>query len=218
MIVFPGETTAQDFLQLHLPDNNHKIDSTSQHQLQLLLDSALWSSLKDSASLRDRARPNTISGQQTGAWLRAVSNPNLGLSMPKREFSVALRIWLGIPIFSFPNSKRCPRGNTVDKFGDHLLGCNQGQSFTTKRHDALCEVVYNALLTDDSHCRRGQDVAVATKQDQEMFTIPISSAVCLPTLTYRYEALYDSLFSFKRQVIQVLHPKLEGWRRTNDIT
>ena len=27
-------------------------------------------------------------------------------------------------------------------------------SFTTKRHDALCEVVYNALLTDDSRCRR----------------------------------------------------------------
>ena len=51
--VFPGESMAQDFLQLHLPDNNHKIDSTSQHQLQLLLDSALWSSLKDSASIRD---------------------------------------------------------------------------------------------------------------------------------------------------------------------
>ncbi|XP_062512057.1 uncharacterized protein LOC134187899 [Corticium candelabrum] len=153
-IVFPGESTAQDFLQLPLPDNNHKIDSTSQHQLQLRLDSALWSSLKESASIRDRARLNTISGQHTGAWLRAIPNPNLGLSMPKREFSVALRIWLGIPIFPSPNSKRCPCGNIIDKFGDHLLGCNQGQSLTTKRHDALCEVVYNALLTDDSRCRR----------------------------------------------------------------
>ena len=74
--------------------------------------------------------------------------------MPKRDFSVALWIWLGIPIFPSPNSKRCPCGNIIDKFGDHLLGCNQGQSLTTKRHDALCEVVYNALLTDDSRCRR----------------------------------------------------------------
>ena len=61
---------------------------------------------------------------------------------------------MGIPIFPFPNSKRCPCGNTVDKFGDHLLGCNQGQSVATKRHDALCKVVYNALLTDNSRCRR----------------------------------------------------------------
>ena len=85
MIVVPGETTAQDFLQLHLPDNNHKIDSTSQHQLQLLLGFALWSLLKDSASIRDRARLNTISGQHTEAWLRPVPNPNLGLSMPKKR-------------------------------------------------------------------------------------------------------------------------------------
>ena len=34
------------------------------------------------------------------------------------------------------------------------MECNQGESFTTKRHDALCEVVYNAVLTDDSRCRR----------------------------------------------------------------
>ena len=60
VIVFPGETTAQDFLQLQLPDINHKIDSTGQHQLQILLDSASCSSLKDSASIRDRARLNTI--------------------------------------------------------------------------------------------------------------------------------------------------------------
>ena len=61
---------------------------------------------------------------------------------------------VGYPNFPFPNSKRCPCGNRVDKFGDHLLGCNQGQSFTTKRHDGLSEVVYNALLTGDSRCRR----------------------------------------------------------------
>ena len=125
MIVFQGETTAQDFLQLYLPDNNHKIDSISQHQLQNLLDSALWSSLKDSTSIRDRARLDTISGQHTGTWLRAVPNSNLCLFMPKREFSVALWIWLGIPSFPFPNSKRCLCGHTFDTFGDHLVGCNQ---------------------------------------------------------------------------------------------
>ena len=66
-MVFSGETTTHYFLQLYLPDNNHKIDSTSSYQLQLLLDSALWLLPKDTASIRDRARLNSISGQHTGA-------------------------------------------------------------------------------------------------------------------------------------------------------
>ena len=138
--------------------------------------------------------------------------------MPKREFSVALRIWLGIPIFPFPNSKRCPCGNTVDKFGDHLLGCNQGQSFITKRHDALCKVVYNALLTDNCRCRRKARCSSSNQTRPGDVYHPDSSAVCLPTLTYQYKTLYNRLFSLKRQVIQVQHLKLERWRRTNDIT
>ena len=56
--------------------------------------------------------------------------------------------------FPIPNSKPCPCGKTIDKFGDHLLGCDQGQSLTKKRHDALCKGVYNSLLTDDSRCCR----------------------------------------------------------------
>ena len=38
--------------------------------------------------------------------------------------------------------------------GDHLLGYNQEQNLRMKRHNAFCEVVFNALLVDDSRCRR----------------------------------------------------------------
>ena len=62
---------------------------------------------------------------------------------------------MGIPIFNLPSdAKRCTCGAIIDKFGDHLLGCSQEQNLRMKRHNALCEVVFNALLEDDSRCRR----------------------------------------------------------------
>ena len=50
----------------------------------------------DSVSIRDRARLNTTGTTSAGAWLRAIPNPNLGLSMSQHEF---VKVWLGIPIF-----------------------------------------------------------------------------------------------------------------------
>ena len=152
---FPGEHVAHKRLCQSIPDTALKTEMTSQRSLQSRLDSDLSSSPKDSASIRDRARLNTISGQHAGAWLRALPNLSLGLAMSSKEFSVALRVWLGIPIFNLPSdAKRCTCGAIIDKFGDHLLGCNQEQNLRMKRHNALCEVVFNALLVDDSRCRR----------------------------------------------------------------
>ena len=36
----------------------------------------------------------------------------------------------------------------IGKFGDHLLGCRKN-SYRSKRHDALRDTIYNALLIDD---------------------------------------------------------------------
>ena len=52
------------------------------------------------------------------------------------------------------DAKRCACGAIIDSSGDHLLGCNQAQNLRTKRHNALCDVLFNALLVDDSRCRR----------------------------------------------------------------
>ena len=53
----------------------------SQRALQRQLDDALLSSLKDTSSLRDRARLNTESSVHAAAWLRAIPNSKLGLAM-----------------------------------------------------------------------------------------------------------------------------------------
>ena len=46
-------------------------------------------------------------------------------------------------------------GHLTDQFGDHLVGCGHG-SMGIHHHDALCDVIYHALLQDNSGCRRVQ--------------------------------------------------------------
>ena len=69
---------------------------------------------------------------------------------------VSLHIWLGIPLFPADlGSKCCSCGQILDKYGDHLLGCGQN-NIRTRRHDALCNVLYHALLVDNGNCRKEQ--------------------------------------------------------------
>ena len=127
------------------------IDSISQRLLQKQEDTRKFDSLKQSSTIRDQARLNAISEPQphAGAWLTAIPNSNLGLAMSRHEFTVALRLRLGISLFpSHPNAVRCPCGQLIDKFSDHLLGCRKN-SLRSKRHDALRDTIYNALLIDD---------------------------------------------------------------------
>ena len=156
---------------------------STQRQLQSILDSAMWHSIRDNASLRDRARLNTISAQHAGAWLRAVPNPNIGLAMPQKEFTISLRLWLGIPLFpSDLGSKRCFCGQILDQFGDHLLGCGHN-NLRIRRHDTLSDVLFHALLVDNANCRKEQRCSSdnSTRPD-DVFTL-ISTRVVPRTRT-----------------------------------
>ena len=76
-----------------------------QRQIQSEFDSDLVKYLLNTASLRDKARLNSISTSYAGAWFGAVPNSNLGLSMSPREFVIAVRLCLGIKMFpSLPAS------------------------------------------------------------------------------------------------------------------
>ncbi|XP_062520053.1 uncharacterized protein LOC134195061 [Corticium candelabrum] len=172
---FPGESAARDHIRNLVPDSLDTIDltSSSQRDLQRLLDTKLSTTILEKASLRDRARLNTISAPHAGAWLRAIPNPNLSLAMPQREFIIAVRTWLGIPFFPPPpSSKRCFCGQVLDSYGDHLLGCGEG-NWRNRRHNALADVVFEALLSDNANCRLNNGFVVTRMQDQEMYTMQI---------------------------------------------
>ena len=91
------------------------------------------------------------------AWLTATPNPNLGLAMGRHEFTIAVHFWLGLPLFSLPpNAVRCICGQVLYKFVDHLLGCRK-ISLRSRRHDALRDVIFQALLVHDkgTRCEQG---------------------------------------------------------------
>ena len=127
-ITIPGEVEAQDRFSELLASYGSTVSvdmsTFSQRTLQAQLDNNLVASLKEESNLRDQARLNTVASPHASAWLRAIPNANLGLTLPKHEFVVAVKLWLGIPIFpSLSNSIRCTCGHIIDVFGDHLLGC-----------------------------------------------------------------------------------------------
>ena len=129
------------------------IKLASQKSLQYAIDTESLFNLKASVPLRDKARLNTIGNPETGAWLRAIPNPNLGLTMSRQEFTLSLSMWLGRHIF--PHPVRCVCRQTIDNYGDHVLGCRHGP-LRIKRHDALSEVVWHTLLMDNKGVLREQ--------------------------------------------------------------
>ena len=42
----------------------------------------------------------------------------------------------------------------IDGFGDHILGCGDGP-LRIRRHDAICGVIWHALVQNNSGCKRG---------------------------------------------------------------
>ena len=128
-------------------------DSSSQHNLQKALDCHQFRALFSSSSIHDCAHLNSTFSKFTSAWLQAIPNPNLGLSLVAPEFICALRYWLGIPFFDASHLYSC--SSTLDSHGDHLLGCGHGP-LRICHHDAICHIVFQVLLQDNSQVRQEQ--------------------------------------------------------------
>ena len=141
-----GEEAARTaFLEEGLDLNNVDLGNAGQHELQVVIDAARFQVLHTNSTLRDRARLTACAAPHAVAWLRAIPAPSLGLTMSQHEVVLAVHLWLGIPVFS--SYTRCPCRQLIDPMGDHLLGCGQGP-LRIRRHDALCQVLYHALLND----------------------------------------------------------------------
>ena len=78
----------------------------------------------------------------------------------------ALRYWLGIPLF--PASVRCSCGTVIDSFGDHILGYGNGP-LRIRRHDAICDVIWHALLQDHSGCKKQQRCSTDLDRPGDVF-------------------------------------------------
>ena len=104
----------------------------------------------------DQVRLRAISHHScASAWLQAIPSEPLSLTLSGQKFVVALRYWLGIPLFH--GSARCSCGVVLDGHDDHIdiLGCGYCP-LRIRWHDAICDLLWHALVQDHSGCKKEQ--------------------------------------------------------------
>ena len=174
--------------------NVHLLFSASQKDLQATLDKHLFDDLFASFGIRDQARLTALShpsGTSSG-WLKAIPRVSLGLAIPGPEFVIGLHIWLGVSLF--PLSPLCTCLSTIDNYGDHLLGCSQGP-MRIRQHDALVNIIYNALSQDHPGVLKEQRASYEMGCALAMFFILASSMVVQFTSMSPYAAPLSLLLS-----------------------
>ncbi len=157
--MLPGEDTARSIINPLINTTTTTLNSPSQSDLQAGLDQYQFENLLDVSNIRDQVRLRTLAEENhTSAWLKAIPWESLGLSMSGPIFIVAVKIWLGMAMFSMNPSPRCACNNVIDPYGDHLVGCAHGP-LRIARHNGLRDVIWHALLQDDSNTRREQRIS-----------------------------------------------------------
>ena len=83
----------------------------------------------------------SVRQQGTGAFLNVVPSPTLGLYIPPREFTLAIKYRLGLPVY--PNPGPCPLcQKDSDIYGDHAISACIVSGDRTRRHDNLVNAIY----------------------------------------------------------------------------
>jgi hypothetical protein len=122
--------------------------------------------LLDSVGPRDQARLLEQSAGVGSCWMTVNPNPALHTIIASEEYSLALKWWLGVPIFPQDEAERtCPGcGKASDVFGDHLLCCARNNY--TKRHQAVQDSLFELCTSSGQGCAR--EVALPDCPDGEL--------------------------------------------------
>ena len=158
--VLVGEVLAQQSFNQLLTSSSVDFLSISQTLLQSTLGDHIYSDILSCCSIHDWACLLAISDPSglSCVWLQVLPAPQLGLAIPPAKFIVALCLWLGIPVFSRADSFSCSGHQPVDCFGNHLIGCGHGP-LHIRCHNALCDIIYYALLEDNSEVYQEQGMS-----------------------------------------------------------
>ena len=102
--------------------------------------------------------------------------------MPPNEFPLAVRIWLGIPSFPSTPALLCPYGSVIVSSRDHPLGCSHNP-FRIRWHNAICDIIYEALLLDNQSVKREQS-ASSQSRNKPGAALHILIFPCVTRITY----------------------------------
>ena len=77
----------------------------------------------------------------TGAFLNVIPSPALGLYIPPREFTAAIKYRLGLPLYPAPGPcALCQKDSDI--YGDHAISACIVGGDRTRRHDKIVDVIY----------------------------------------------------------------------------
>ena len=94
--------------------------------------------------VRENARLTCLSQPYAGSWLNVVPSPALGLHLRASEFVPAVKLRLGMDVFS--SDGPCPACSShSDRLGDHALCCATGGS-RIGRHNALRDMLHSTAV------------------------------------------------------------------------
>ena len=97
---------------------------------------------RDSGSVRDAARLNSLGLPNSGSWLNVIPSPTLGLHLKSPEFIVCVKYRLGMQIF--PTNGQCYACPVLsDVLGDHAVSCGWGGE-RVFRHNQIRDCLFTA--------------------------------------------------------------------------
>ena len=131
------ETSMEDLIEME----------GGQHALSLEIDLAAAEQLKGEVTalggvdgVRENARLTCLQQPYAGAWLNVVPSPALGLHLRGSEFVPAVKLRLGMEVFS--SAGPCPACSAPsDQLGDHALCCATDGT-RISRHNALRDALH----------------------------------------------------------------------------
>ena len=141
-----GHNPTEDISFIKAVEELSEIATTypSQRKIQEELDNSAFDNLLGKqSSIREKARLQSLSLPQSGAWLSAAPIPALGLHLSSNEFRVVLKYRLGVKLYE--NERKCPfcKSGTLDVMGDHAVSCH-GRGDMISRHDRIRDRIISA--------------------------------------------------------------------------
>ena len=112
----------------------------AQKRIAVVVNSARWMGVFDSASVPLRARLLSMCKKGAMSALSAVPSPHFGQLLPL-AFITAMQMSLRLPLSLLRGLRRCTCGKPLDAYGDHVLSCHNFLEKKTPGHNLVEGVV-----------------------------------------------------------------------------
>ena len=143
-----GDKTTEDISFVTAIEESSEIATIYAPQRKVreeLVKSALDNLLGKQSSIEEKARLQSLSLPQSGAWISAAPVPALGLRLSSNELRVAFKYWLRVKLYE--NERKCPfcKSGTLAVMGDHGASCHVRGDMIS-RHNRVMKSEFNSLV------------------------------------------------------------------------